>query len=175
MTRRKHAYQVKVTRIGKRSSRRAMDTGDAHEKFWAECIEPAEWFEADKECMIAVYLDSKLNLISWSLVSMGTCNMTLVQPLEVFRAALIEGASGISLFHNHPSGDCLPSRMDYSITGVIVEASRVLKMRFVDHLVMGDIDYFSFNKACFPQTPMREKMARTCISSRRLYWMSDEE
>jgi DNA repair protein RadC len=54
--------------------------------------------------------------------------------------------------HNHPSGDCSPSRSDESTTRRVGEASNLLQIRFIDHVIVGDpapgrSPYYSFREA----------------------------
>jgi len=147
---RKHAYQVKIARIGKRLDRRLLNSSALLEKFWTECVERAAWYESDKECFVAVYMDNRLQLISWHLVSIGSSRNAIVDPLAVFRPALIEGASAIAVFHNHPAGDCAPSIEDCHMTKTLRNGAEILHIRFTEHLVIGDDFFFSFCEAGFP-------------------------
>ena len=73
-------------------------------------------------------------------VTLGLLNSTQVHPRETFRPAILAGANAVILAHNHPSGDPTPSAEDITITKTIVEAGEVLKIRVIDHLVIGEKD-----------------------------------
>ena len=81
------------------------------------------------------------------LVSTGTQSATLVHPREVFRLAIAEGAAGIILVHNHPSGDPTPSADDRAITRQLVDAGKLLDIPVYDHVVIGNGRYVSFAEA----------------------------
>lgn len=78
------------------------------------------------------------------VVTRGTLDGSLVHPREVFRAAIAEGAAGVILVHNHPSGDPTPSPEDRSVTRQLAEAGKVVGIPVVDHVVIGDARYTSF-------------------------------
>jgi DNA repair protein RadC len=70
-----------------------------------------------------------------------------VHPREVFRLAIAEGAAGIVVVHNHPSGDPTPSADDRKVTQQLVEAGKILDILVYDHVVIGNGRYVSFAEA----------------------------
>ena len=80
-------------------------------------------------------------------VAVGTTDACPVDPREVFRAALAARASAIVLAHNHPSGDPDPSLSDLALTRQLVDAGRVLGIRVLDHVIIGDGRHASFLQA----------------------------
>jgi DNA repair protein RadC len=76
-------------------------------------------------------------------VAEGTINACPVDPREVFAAALTARATAIVLAHNHPSGDPEPSGQDLGLTAQLIEAGRVLGIKVLDHVVIGDGTYVS--------------------------------
>jgi DNA repair protein RadC len=76
-------------------------------------------------------------------VAEGTINACPVDPREVFAAAITSRATAIVLAHNHPSGDPEPSGQDLSLTAQLIEAGRVLGIKVLDHVVVGDGTYTS--------------------------------
>lgn len=76
-------------------------------------------------------------------VAEGTINACPVDPREVFAAAITSRASAIVLAHNHPSGDPEPSGQDLGLTAQLIEAGRVLGIKVLDHVVVGDGTYTS--------------------------------
>ena len=77
-------------------------------------------------------------------VSSGGLSATVADPKMIFGAALCAQASGIILAHNHPSGTLRPSEEDIILTRKLVEASRLLQMKLMDHLILTTDGYFSF-------------------------------
>jgi DNA repair protein RadC len=82
-------------------------------------------------------LDTKNHLIAEHLVTKGLVDRSLVHPREVFRRAIRESCNRLILVHNHPSGDPTPSEHDIQSTRMLVEASRVVGIEIVDHIVVG--------------------------------------
>jgi len=92
-------------------------------------------------------LNTQLRVVSCQEVTRGILNSSLVHPREVFRLAIAEGAAGIVVVHNHPSGDPTPSADDKAVTRQLVEAGKVLDIPVYDHVVIGDGRYVSFAEA----------------------------
>ena len=90
-----------------------------------------------------VLLDARYRLIRTSLLSSGARDGSLVHPREVFREAVLGGASAIIAFHNHPSGDALPSDDDVALTRRLISAGELMGIDVVDHLILADADYCS--------------------------------
>jgi len=97
----------------------------------------------DEEFWVAL-VDNKNRLVGWEQVSRGTVDQTAVYPREVLALALLRKASGMILVHNHPGSDPKPSRQDVELTKRIVTAAREVEVRILDHLVVTEKSYFSF-------------------------------
>ena len=97
-----------------------------------------------KECFHILLMDSKNRVIKEVKVSEGTLTSSLVHPREVFISAVKEAAASLILVHNHPSGDPTPSREDEKITHRLVEGGKLLGLRVLDHIIVGQGRYFSF-------------------------------
>ena len=67
-----------------------------------------------------------------------------MHPRETFKAAILANAAAIICGHNHPSGDCQPSKEDRAITARLVEGGKLLGISVLDHVIVGDGKYFSF-------------------------------
>ena len=91
----------------------------------------------DREHCITLNLDTKHRLLATTTVSIGSIDHTFMSPREVFRDALLRGASAIVIAHNHPSGDAEPSRDDELITRRISRAGEVVGIEVLDHVVIG--------------------------------------
>ncbi|WP_258959318.1 JAB domain-containing protein [Paenibacillus tyrfis] len=88
-------------------------------------------------------LDSRNVVAGIHVLAIGTLNAVLIHPREVFKAAILNNAAGIVLFHNHPSGDPTPSEEDIEITQRIVEAGHLMMIEVLDHIITGDGKYCS--------------------------------
>jgi DNA repair protein RadC len=92
-------------------------------------------------------LDTKHRLIRTSIVSVGTLDSSPAHPREIFREAASASAAAIVLFHNHPSGDPMPSRDDVELTSRLIQAGEIMGIHVIDHLILADTRYFSFREA----------------------------
>lgn len=97
----------------------------------------------DREYLYVLSLDSRNNLIAYDLVSVGTTNMTLAHPREIFKFAIKNSASSIILTHNHPSGSLTPSKADISLTKNILNVSNTVDIPLLDHIIITDTGYYS--------------------------------
>jgi DNA repair protein RadC len=89
-------------------------------------------------------VDNKNRLVLWQQVSQGTVDQTPVYPREILRLVLQHQASGLILVHNHPGGDPKPSIQDQELTKKMQRAAREMDIRVLDHIVVTDQDYYSF-------------------------------
>ncbi|SMP47778.1 DNA repair protein RadC [Desulfonatronum zhilinae] len=89
-------------------------------------------------------VDNKNRLVHWQRVSQGTVDQTPVYPREILRLVLQHQASGLILVHNHPGGDPKPSAQDQELTKKMQRAAQEMDIRVLDHIVVTDHDYFSF-------------------------------
>jgi DNA repair protein RadC len=93
--------------------------------------------EGAKEEFHVVLLDQKHQVIKTERITIGLSNQSLAHPREVFRPAIQESASAVILVHNHPSGDPTPSQEDKTITKELKGAAEILKVRLLDHIILG--------------------------------------
>lgn len=100
----------------------------------------------EREQCILVLLDGKNRLLTDCVLSMGTINATPVSSREIFVKAMKEDATYIILLHNHPSGDPNPSRQDRLMTNKIKEVSELVEIPLLDHIIIGDNQFFSFKQ-----------------------------
>jgi len=98
------------------------------------------------ENFILLCLNTKNKIAGVHTVSIGSLNASIVHPREVFKAALLNNASGIICLHNHPSGDPEPSREDIEITHRLVNAGNILGINVLDHIIIGDGRYISLGE-----------------------------
>lgn len=93
--------------------------------------------EQTEEYMYMLCLNSKLRLNGIFEISHGNVNSSIVGAREVFQKALLGNAVSIILIHNHPSGDCTPSREDIQVTERLKEAGRIIGIEVLDHIIIG--------------------------------------
>ena len=99
----------------------------------------------DREHFAILLLDQKNRVIGIHTVSIGSLTASVVHPREVYKVAILANAAAIIAGHNHPSGDCQPSREDRALTTRLVEAGKLLGINVLDHIIIGgEGRYFSF-------------------------------
>ncbi|MGL4538107.1 MAG: JAB domain-containing protein [Cetobacterium sp.] len=91
-----------------------------------------------------IYLSSSNRLIGEETLFRGTIDRSVVYPRLIVERALKHPTKGIIFAHNHPSGDLKPSRKDIELTNELKDLLEVLDIRLLDHLIIGENDYFSF-------------------------------
>ena len=90
------------------------------------------------EIFMAINLNSKLQVESKSIVSIGNLDSAPVHPREVFGPAVRRGAAAVIVAHNHPSGDPTPSHQDIEVTMRLSEASKIIGIKLIDHVIVGN-------------------------------------
>lgn len=138
--RRKLAGCVEVGLMVLRETQRdkpLLDTPEASAAYYESAIRPG-LVNPDVEQMHAVFVNTRRRAVGHVALSLGTGDTLLVAPSVVFRAAIVAGAAGIILFHNHPSGDPTPSEADIKVTRDLIRGGQILKVEVLDHLVMGE-------------------------------------
>lgn len=112
----------------------------------------AEMRMLHKESLRAVLLDSRYHLMRVEEISLGSLSESIAHPREVFRPALIYSAYALILVHNHPSGDPTPSAADIRMSRLMGDASKLLQVKLLDHVIIGAPSegrrpYYSFKEA----------------------------
>ena len=98
--------------------------------------------KANEEFLV-VLLDAANSVIGIVRASVGGLAASIVEPREVFRAAILGNAASVVLAHNHPSSNIEPSREDIRITRQLVEAGKLMGIPVHDHLILGDRTFTS--------------------------------
>ncbi len=106
-----------------------------------------EFAALDREYFVLITLDSKNRTIGYHTISIGSLSSSIVHSREVFKAALLQSAAAVIFLHNHPSGDPVPSMEDRECTKRLTAAAKILGIRVLDHVILGETDYFSFADA----------------------------
>ena len=89
-------------------------------------------------------LDQKFRVIRSVILSTGTIESSVSHPRDVFRVAMLAGASHVVVFHNHPSGDPAPSASDRLMTRRLTLAGELVGISVMDHIILGGTTFFSF-------------------------------
>ncbi len=100
--------------------------------------------DRDKEHFWIIGLASNSKALFIELVSLGSVNETVVEPMNVFRVAVLKNAVGVVLVHNHPSGELRPSKADKNITDRLIQVGKIINIEVVEHLIISPESYYSF-------------------------------
>lgn len=91
-----------------------------------------------RELFMTINLNSKMQVESKSVISIGNLDSAPVHPREVFGPAIRRGAAAVVVAHNHPSGDPSPSPQDIEVTERLISASKILGIKLIDHVIVGN-------------------------------------
>lgn len=100
--------------------------------------------DQDREHFWVIGLASNHRLLFIELISMGTVDKALVEPMEVYSVALQKRAVKILLVHNHPSGELKASEADKDITNRLIQVGLIVNTPVLDHLIITSNSYMSF-------------------------------
>ena len=96
------------------------------------------------EVFKVVYLNSNNRIIDISDATTGTVNLAMPIVREIIHAALQKFAAAIICVHNHPSANITPSPEDKKFTQELSAAGKLMGIKVLDHIIIGDGNYFSF-------------------------------
>ena len=99
-----------------------------------------------QEYLFCAYLNARGKLIKSDTISMGNIEGSTFYPNEIFRGALASNVTKIIIVHNHPSGNPTPSNEDIKVTKKLNEGARLLGLRILDHVIIGDRRYCSLKE-----------------------------
>ena len=94
--------------------------------------------QQDREELLAIFVNTKNELIGYQQVAVGTLSYVVTSPREIIKSAILANAASILLMHNHPSGDPTPSKEDIELTNIIKNACKLMDIPFLDHVIIGD-------------------------------------
>ena len=96
------------------------------------------------ECFYVFFLNRGNTVCGWSQISKGGTTGTVADPKLIFRRAILCGASGIVLAHNHPSGNRTASQADMDLTKKIKDFGKFIEIQVLDHVILTPDSYVSF-------------------------------
>ena len=97
-----------------------------------------------KELFKVIYLSSQNQIIEVTDLFEGTVDSSSISPREVVEEALKDKAAALIFVHNHPSGNPAPSISDRELTRQLVYVGKIMQMKVVDHIIIGNDRYYSF-------------------------------
>lgn len=142
---------VQLLCLSELSKRLARQTKDDSARF-CRPVEIASFFmeemrNLETEHLYVVYLDASGRLLHYEVVFVGTIQTSMANPREILRLALRYDAAHYVVMHNHPSGVPTPSPEDIAITKRLMEASGIIGIPLMDHIIIGDNQYISLKEA----------------------------
>ncbi|MBK1854809.1 DNA repair protein RadC [Verrucomicrobiaceae bacterium 5K15] len=126
------AFELGARSANEKMRRAPMNSADAI----YEAVAPRLAHER-KEHVLIVLLDTKLRGVRTIELSKGNTDTALCEPRDIMHHVLLNQSPAFVLVHNHPSGDPSPSRADIALTRRVTEAAQLMRIRFVDHLIVG--------------------------------------
>lgn len=140
----KYSVYVPNVLIKESTAEYPVNTMDSPEKI-VEFINTV--FALDKKAEEYLYMiafNTKNKPLGVFEVSHGSVDFSVARPRELLLRALLVGATNFVLIHNHPSGDPTPSASDIDATKRIISAANILCVSCLDHIIVGDSNYYSF-------------------------------
>ncbi len=102
--------------------------------------------KSDREKLICLHLNTKNQIISFEVISIGSLTASIAHPREVYKSAILANAASVIFMHNHPSGDPQYSNDDLEVTRKLVKAGEILGINVLDHIVVAQKGFFSFRQ-----------------------------
>lgn len=99
-----------------------------------------------QENFYVLLLNNKNYIIKEELITKGVLDSTIIHPREIFKPAIKNSAARVILIHNHSSGNTTPSKEDVIVTKQIKDASKFIGIELVDHIIIGNENYYSFKQ-----------------------------
>ncbi|MFK7799294.1 MAG: RadC family protein [Aureispira sp.] len=135
-----HPMNVKLSKADKKILLESKDTYSIMQKILLQ----DDKINQNKEHFWILGLATNNKLLFVELVSLGSVNRTIVEPMDVYSLAIHRRAVKIVLCHNHPSGSLTPSKEDHDITDRLIQGGLILNVPVVDHLIISTTSYVSF-------------------------------
>lgn len=141
---------IQLMCVAELSKRLARQTRSPSPKLTCPC-EVADYFmeemrSLETEHLYAAFLDASGRILHYQIVFMGTIQSSLANPREILRLALQYDTAHYVVLHNHPSGDPEPSMEDVQMTRHLKEASELIGIPLMDHIIIGDNQYISLKE-----------------------------
>lgn len=100
--------------------------------------------DQEKEHLWIIGMNQRGYILYIELIALGTYKAVNIEPMNVFRVAVMKNASRVILVHNHPSRSLTPSKDDKDTTDRLIQVARILNIELTDHLIITPRSYISF-------------------------------
>lgn len=100
--------------------------------------------DREKEHFWIIGMNEAGYILYIELIALGTVRSVPVEPMNIYRVAVMKNATRVIAVHNHPSGRLVPSKEDLDITDRLIQVGRILNISLIDHLIISTEAYESF-------------------------------
>lgn len=130
---------MKYSRLGKKAfpANRLLTSRDAYKAF-------RHLSRLPREHLVALLLDGQNRVVGYETVSIGDNHASLATPACIYQSAVMTNAASLILIHSHVSGIARPSAEDNRVTRQVAQAGRLLGIKLLDHLIIGENAYYSY-------------------------------
>ena len=103
--------------------------------------------DSDVEEFWLLLMNQNHRLIKEMRISHGGITEVAVEIRIIMREAVLSNATILAVCHNHPSGNLRPSQHDNDLTAQLQKACQLMRLHLMDHVIITDGDYFSYNES----------------------------
>ncbi len=97
-----------------------------------------------QEKFMVICLDTRKKIILSKVLFIGTVDSSNIYARDIFREGVKSNASSMILVHNHPAGSVIPSKEDVYLTNNLIRIGKILGIKIIDHIIIGNNSYYSF-------------------------------
>lgn len=131
-------------RLNKEQKIRVLNSDDIY-KILQQILLRENKIRRNQEHFWIIGLNDSNKIIFIELIGLGARNRVNAEPPEIFRIAIYKLATKVILSHNHPSGTLSPSKADINFTDRILKAGQIIKIDVIDHIIITEKGYYSFD------------------------------
>lgn len=123
--------------------------------------------DKEKEHFWIIGMNEAGYILYIELIALGSVKAVNIEPMNVYRVAVMKNATRVIAIHNHPSGRLVPSKADLDITDRLIQVGRILNIALVDHLIISTEAYESFRSM-----GIMDDLEKSLTISRLIRWLS---
>lgn len=97
-----------------------------------------------QERLVALFLNTKNEVLAYSVITQGTINQSIANPRDILQRALLTNSASVVIAHNHPSGNLTPSEDDKRATKRLKECCEMMGIMLLDHFIVSEESHLSF-------------------------------
>ena len=130
-------------KLSKNDKRYIEDTNDVYSIMQRVLLRENK-IDQEKEHFWIIGMNEAGYILYIELIALGSVKSVDVEPMNVFRVAVMKNATRVIAIHNHPTGRLVPSKEDLDITDRLIQVGRILNIHLVDHLIISTEAYETF-------------------------------